>query len=222
MRCRSLLGIGFCTVFLGGCGFSEVAPPQAPAKEIPKDVEPRTTPPEPGLTRVVLDANGDKATVVEVVDATESVGTASVGGSTATVHGYAETTKPICVAPCVADLKPGMHVLRFKADGDDRMSEANVQVGDRPKVVRHAMGRTEGTSFGYVSANVLVYLAATAAFTGGLIFAGGAATDSEKSMTTGMVIGGAGLAGLAIGIPLAILTRPAHQPGATTEMAINK
>jgi hypothetical protein len=222
-RTLSLLIIGFASLQLIGCGFSEAAPPQAPSKEIPKDVEPRTTPPEPGHTRVILDANGEKATVTEVVEATSTIGTANVEGSTATVHGYSETTKPICVAPCVADLKPGMHVLRFTSTVDDRQSSADVQVGDRSKVVRHAMGRTEGFSLGNFGATMLVVLGASALGTGALIHGaeiGMGKREPDDLKAPGAIIGSAGLGAVLIGIPLMILSRPVHQPGATTEMAL--
>lgn len=65
---RLALIVGMVSV--GGCGYREVAPPQAPAKEMPGGVEERTAPPEAATTRVILDANGERATVTEIVSVT--------------------------------------------------------------------------------------------------------------------------------------------------------
>ncbi len=225
-RTNVLAALGFAGLFIGGCGYAEVAPPQAPAKEVPAGYEPRTTPPEPGTTRMVLEANGEKATVVEVIDATSTVGTASAGGTTATVRGYSETVKPVCIAPCVADLKPGMHFLRFASPDDkDRVSEAGIQVGDRSKVVRHAIGRTDSFSAGHFLSRMVVILGATAVITGGTLYGMAAAMNDDTGRDvkpTGVTVMAAGAGALLVGIPLMVLTRPVHQPGATTEMSLSK
>ena len=126
----------------------------------------RSSPPEPGYTRVIIDANGERATVTEVVDVT----TATAHAEGIVAHGRSETTKPICLTPCPADLKPGMHVLRFTSVDSERMSEANLQLGDKPKVLRHAMGRTEDASALGVGAYTLVFLGAITAVTGASLY----------------------------------------------------
>lgn len=52
-----------------------------------------TAPVETGKTRTVIDANGERATVVEITEKAHA--SASVAGVTAD----AETTRPACVAP---------------------------------------------------------------------------------------------------------------------------
>lgn len=212
---RLALGVAALGI-LAGCGTVEATPPRAPAAEIPRAVEARTTPPEPGTTRVLLDANGDRATVEEVVERA----TATAYGSHVAVSGYAESTKPVCVTPCYADLKPGMHALRFKSMNDDRMSEAPIQVGDVPKTVRHAMGRAELPSVGNYLASFGVILGATAAIgIGAPLWAAGEATHHDDLTQPGMWAVGAGLGTFAVSLPLYLLTRPVYQNGSTTEIA---
>jgi hypothetical protein len=174
---------------------------------------------------VILDANGEKATVTEVIDATSTIGTAYGNGTSATVHGYSETVKPVCIAPCVVDMKPGMHVLRFASPIDERESAAGIQIGDRSKVVRHAMGHTDSWSLGHFAAEMLVIFGASSLVTGGIVYGAMAGTDEKTQSVAqpyalGFTAGGA--IALLVGVPLMILTRPVHQPGATTEMTLNK
>ena len=213
-----------------GCGYAEVAPPRAPTREMPKNMETRSSPPEPGTTRVLIDANGDQASVVEVVDRSTMSGRAyGYHGETAFVHGKSETVKPLCVAPCVADLRPGMHILRFTSDDDGRESEARVQVGDESKLVRHAMGHTESNPLGVVSGVMLTALGASALVAGGSLYAasaagggGGGGTDGPPSyaqyVTPTLV---AGAVALAAGITVLLVTRPVRQRGATTEVSLS-
>jgi hypothetical protein len=226
LRRALVLAVGCSGLFVGGCGYAEVAPPQAPAPATPQGAEPRTTPPEPGLTRVLLDADGEDAVVTDVVDASLAVAEAKGGGVSATAQGYAETVKPVCITPCFADLAPGLHVLRFSSQTDDRESVAKIQVGERAKVVRHAMGRTEHP-FSWVNftGSVLVYVGAAVAVTGGMMLAVDAGNDSgDPSKGLGLGLGGpvlgAGAGALLIGIPMMIFGRPVRQEGATTELSL--
>ena len=80
----------------------------------------------------------------------------------------------------MADLKPGTHQLRFASPVDDeRWSEALVNVGDRPKVVRHAIGRTESPSAGNLAA-VLLTLGASAVIIGGSLYGAGMLVSTER------------------------------------------
>lgn len=220
MQIAARLGsLSLVSFFAVGCGYAEAMPPRAPAPELPRDVEPRTTPSEPGKTRVIIDADGERATVVDVVERERAV--AIAGGVAAS--GTAEKTKPVCVTPCIVDLEPGMHVLRFASETDsDRVSEANVQVGDREKVVRHAIGRSESTSWAWTGSYLLTLLGTSAAILGGTLYGVGSTTSSissdelrERGLWT--LVGGG--SAMVLGIPLMFLTRPVHQPGATTEIA---
>jgi hypothetical protein len=106
--------LGFALLASVGCGYRGLPPLPAPAPEIPRNLEASTTLPAPGTTRVLIDANGDRATVTEVLDSTTSTATAYSNRYSATVYGYSETTRTVCIAPCVADFSPGAHVLRFR------------------------------------------------------------------------------------------------------------
>ncbi|MDB4997649.1 MAG: hypothetical protein JWM74_5081 [Myxococcaceae bacterium] len=228
MRILCPLAALFVMAFLMGCGFREVAPPTAPRAEIPRGVEERTSPPELGTTRVLLEANDEKAMVTEVVESSSAQATVTVttpsGWGSAKAFGYAETTKPICLAPCYADLKPGVHVLRFALpNSEDRVSQTPVQVGDSSKVVRHAVGRIESSSFTHVAAMVLLSLGTSAAAVGGTLWAVQEMSPTAtnfKPMGIGLAAGGVGA--LLIAIPLALMTEPVHQQGSTTELTLDK
>jgi hypothetical protein len=219
-RTLSFCAAGIATICILGCGYREASPPQAPTAEIPTGLEAATTLPEPGLTRVILDANGDAATVTQIADWSSSVGTVYVGGNSATVEGYRESVRPICIAPCVVDLAPGLYRLRFSSrdDDDDRESVASVQVGAGSKVVRHAMGRVSSTSWVTDVAYLALALGITSAVLGGTLY--GASEDGSLHTDlrpTGKALIGGGAAAVLIAIPLFLLDRRVVQRGTTTE-----
>lgn len=205
-------------VFLAGCGAQKLPAPNPPAKEIPKDVDVPDEPPPNGAGRVLLDANGDKAKVVEITGSA----TAAAGNYRATIIGV----RPLCTTPCVVDLPYGSHPLVFKSTTDEsRMSEVDLDVGPKPKVVRHTLGeRKDGGALHSVGSSILV-LGAITALTGGILWATGALTSrdgKESSITpTGQLITGIGAAGIGISIPLLIVGRPTERPGATTEWSVS-
>jgi hypothetical protein len=178
-------------------------------------------PPAHGTTRIVLDANGERARVTETLEKTSIYGT-SYSTSAAAFSGTSFTTKPLCLTPCVVDLTPGMHALNFQSSSDpQRVGSADVQVGERRKVVRHAMGRVDkGASWHHL-------LASSAALLGIGAIVGGALTlpfdhkEFEDHRRAGKVMLLAGGATLAVSIPFMIITRPTWQEGATTEFIPN-
>jgi hypothetical protein len=215
LRAKSRSGTVVATFVAVGCGYRDIEPPRAPSREMP-NVEARSTPPAEGRTRVILDANGERAVVTEVRD--WSSGFASAG--TTTAHGYSEEVRPVCITPCVVDFEPGLHVLRFRSERDDRKGTLNLQVGERTKIVRHAMGRTEGTSVAHFGGGLLLTLGTIALTVGGIALAAGAASDSslgDDTLETGAKISAAGAGAVLVSIPLLLVTRPTRQPGATTE-----
>lgn len=214
---------GFASVILfsTGCGVVEDAPPRAPDAVMPKGIEMPSKAPEAGKTRVVVDANGDKATVDEVT--AWSQGTA--WGGAGFVSGHAETVKPLCIAPCVVDLEPGVHVLRFTDDRDrDRHGEARFQVGERPKLIRHAMGRTTFHSGAEVTSIFLMVLGASAAATGGTMLGLAAASPDEHNdvVLASAITLGVGATMLLFGIPMAVASQPHMQEGSTTEKTLDR
>lgn len=199
-----------------GC-IAELAPPPMPGTEGLGARVTRTSPPESGHTRVLLEADQERTVVSEVTE-TQSA-SAEIRGTRVEAHG--ESTRPVCIAPCAADLKPGLHILRFTSEADPvRTSDAKVQVDDTSKAVRHALGRKEDMSVGNIAAYSLLVLAASATMTmGGLLAANRPSEDPDaaRNVRIGTAISGGALA---ISIPLIIFSRPKVQPGSTREVAL--
>lgn len=210
---RSALALG-ALLIVSGCSPEQLPPPSAPAREVPPDLDLPAEPPPAGAGRVVLDANGERAKVVEITGSA----TATAGNYRATVIGL----RPICTTPCVVDLPYGSHPLVFRSTTDEtRMSELELDVGPKPKIVRHALGeRKDGGAVRTIGSTTLG-LGLLSALAGGILWGiGELASDSGKpsSLTgTGQVLTGIGAAGVVLSIPLLIIGRPSERPGATTE-----
>jgi hypothetical protein len=137
------------------------------------------------------------------------------------VEHESETTKPICIAPCFVDLKPGIHTLRFESPNDDaRRSEADIQVGERSKVVRHAIGHTEKpgavNDWSFVTATFGIMGVAGG---GGLI---GASFHDENLRTPGIAVAAGSAVITAVAVWAMLASRAVVQKGTTTEFAFNK
>lgn len=213
-----------CAVLNEGCGTVELAPPRAPTAEVPSGVAELSAHAQAGFTRVILDANGERATVTEVTDSTSSVATAHGYQTAAIAFGYSQTERPACITPCAVALKPGLHVLDFSSELGGRESRVYVQVGEHSKVVREAMGRyVPGPSWDF-AAQMLVILGSTSLAIGGMVFAADAARGAENQPSLRPYAIGfsvTGVAALLVGIPLTLLARPQHQSGATTEFLLS-
>lgn len=209
----------FFLVLERSCRTSRRPPPRATRRS--RSCRRSAGAPEVGKTRVVVDANGDKATVNEVT--AWSHGTAWGGGGF--VSGHAETVKPLCIAPCVVDLEPRVHVLRFIDDRDhERSGEARIQLGEKPKLVRHAMGRTISHNGAEATSLLLIALGASAVATGGTMLGVGSLRDEKDD---GMVLGsaitlGVGATMLLLGIPMAVASQTHVQEGTTTEKTLDR
>ncbi len=217
MRFAPFALVALLAPLTAGCGVHEIDPPQAPAAVFPANVDVRRAPPAAGKTRLVLDANGERASVVDVVSSTSA--TAYVNGHIGVAS--ASTTVPVCIAPCMADLTPGLHRLAFSSlDDPTRHDEVQVQVGESPKIVRHAMGMYESSFGPHFLAQNLAFLGATAAVGGGGLYIASARTEDaspgQKDAAKYLLIGG--LVALAVSIPVMIVTRDVRQRGATTEL----
>jgi hypothetical protein len=152
-----------------------------PAVVVPADA------PAPGSGRVVLEADGEKADVLD------------------------EEARVLCTTPCVLDLPYGTHPLVFVSTTDrSRTSDLDVDVGDAAKVVRHRMGeRHDGGALRSLGFAVLVLGAVTAI---GGTAAWATDTTEHAPLITGL---GAGLA--ALSLPILFFDRPSERPGSTTE-----
>lgn len=204
-------------VLASGCGTEHLPPPSPPPREVPKDLDLPAEPPPNGAGRVVIDANGERAKVVEITGSA----TAAAGNYRATIIGL----RPLCTTPCVVDLPYGSHPLVLRSTTDEtRMSELELDVGPKPKIVRHTLGEKEdGGAPRAIGSTVLVLSVITAA-TGGLLWGLGelASKPGQESglVGSGQVVTGIGAAGILLSIPLLVVGRPSERPGATTEWTI--
>jgi hypothetical protein len=184
---------------------------------VPKDIDLPNEPPPNGAGRVVIDANGDRAKVVEITGSA----TAAAGNYRATIIGL----RPLCTTPCVVDLPYGSHPLVLRSTTDEtRVSELDLDVGPKPKVVRHTLGeKKDGGAARTIGSTVLV-LGATAALTGALLWGVGELASREGQQSglvgPGQIVTGIGAAGIVLSIPLLVVGRPSERPGATTEWTV--
>jgi hypothetical protein len=200
----------------------ELPAPNAPTKDVPSGIDVPATPPARGTGRVLIDANGEHARVIEVTGAF----TASAGGQSATIVG----TRSVCTAPCVVDLPFGSHSLLLQSTKDPtRQSEEDINVGAQAKVFRHALGEQKDGGPLRTVGNTLAGLGALAALTGGILWGTGALVNSSADTSgssrssldgTGKLITAVGLGTIVLGIPFLILGRPSKRPGATTEWTL--
>jgi len=208
-KALSSLSVASFLAITTGCGPSVVAPPKAPDPVMPATIDLPSRDPAPGKSRVVLDAaDGERAAVSEVTPS-------GVPG--------VESEKRLCVAPCVAELHQGVHVFRFADERDpSRQGTARVELGEKPKLVRHSMGRTK-THQGLAVAGIIL-----TSIGGGFIGAGGALADAqdghptETQLTTAWVSLGIGATLSLIGFPMIFASFPSVQPGATSEKTISR
>jgi hypothetical protein len=213
MRCvSSFVRAVAVVIFAAGCGYRDLPPPPAPALRFP-DVKLPSSPAPEGKVRVVLDADGQRAVVTEVSSWRSSAGEWS-GVTSGKLAELSAEERPVCIAPCVADLPPGMHVLRFKSTTDERASTIAVQINHQSKVVRHAMGRAKDDSSKVAATGMVIAVAGiTSMLLGALVL--GAAEDDDQKEAGVPLISGAGA--ILISVPLFFIGRPERQPGSTTE-----
>ncbi len=203
---------------------TEIAAPAAPRAELPRDLEVLSAPPGPGLTRIVLDANGQRATVTEVLAWEDSSTSASVGTTYGEARSHGERTRPICITPCEFDFQPGLHVLDFQVEGkgSDRI---RVQVGGTRKLVRVALGRTVAPGTPSMAGLTLQIAGLATAIVGAAVWAGYSAghpdVDRDKRRDTGVALTVGGGAGFLLGVPLSYSAPGTHQGSAITEVTLS-
>jgi len=192
-----------------GCGVEHLPPPQAPARDAPAPELVPTHAPAPGTGRVVVDANGERAEVA-MVSATDDPSMVAV--------------TPLCTTPCVIELPYGPHPLLFHSTTDPaRESEAEVEVGPRAKVLRHAMGERREPGTANTAGTAMIVLGAIAATTGVILLSAAAAGPDDGRVAIaplGQAFTIAGAASALLGIPLLLSDRPTERPGATTEWSL--
>jgi hypothetical protein len=211
--------VGLCLCLaLTACGAQQLPPPPAPTREVPA-LDLPDGPPAAGTGRVIVDTNGERARVSEIA----SVATATTyRGNMATIV----DVRPLCTTPCVLDLPYGTHPLVLQSTSDEsHQSSAELDVGPRQKVFRHALGeRTDGGPVRTIGLS-LMGLGLVTALTGAVLWGTGAMIESsehrESSITgPGQVITGIGAAAMLVSLPFLFLARPTERPGTTTEWTV--
>jgi len=203
---------------LTGCSFAVGEPAKALVPEMPHAIDMPSTPPPSGLTRVVLDVDKTGTVVEEVLERAEGSSVVRVGSAYGTSHAYSERTTPVCIAPCVVDLAPGLHQLRLRWDAPEAGSElVPVQINAKPRLIRRATGWIDGSPGFNTLSVTLAVLAVTALAIGGSVYATGAIVGKPELEEAGIgtLIGG-GIA-LGISVPLMLLTRTVTHHGTTTD-----
>ncbi len=183
-------------------------------------MEARTSPPGEHQTRLLLDANGERAEVSEVTAWSSTVAVTPVGSHLGTAVGYADLQRPICLTPCLADFAPGLHRLIFVSDEGKHSGATDVQVGDQPRVLRIALGRNDPPKGSQVGALVLTVIGASAMFVGGLLAASADSVDVSDQADVqqrGLTLFGVGAGVMLVGIPWLLVSRGVHQDSAVTD-----
>jgi hypothetical protein len=133
---RAAIIVVMVALVSAGCFSVERLPPPAAPTQVVPPID-RGGPPAPGLGRVVLDVEGDQATVFRVTG-----GSVGASGAGAVFSGSLEVTRPLCVTPCQVDLTPGPHGLRFVSrTDDDRRGDAFINIDQATSVYRYKLGR---------------------------------------------------------------------------------
>jgi hypothetical protein len=205
------------------CGVRQLPPPAAPDKVVPELDEP-PPPPEEGRGVVVVDVTNGPAKVYEVL------GTTAAGVSIAGRYGYASsvTTRVICNStPCFATGPLGAYTLVLESTDPEKIERnvrdtVNLDLRRRPTVVRHAFGEgTRSSTLATVGAVTAMALGGTGVLVGGPVWLAGSLSDSTSDLASvGQTVFLAGAVTLGAGILLAILGRPTHQSGATTQWTL--
>jgi hypothetical protein len=206
-------------LLLAGCFTRELAPPKPPDRDLPEVPDAPPEPPPGTKGRLLVDANGETATVSRIVELAPRDGSsASMRGIPAmTDELVGAKTESLCITPCALDLPNGAHTLVFSSTSDARRtSTTDVKVTQGTSVVRHAIGRRTPLGTGYVVGGIM--FVAGMALT--LFGAGATASDPRENWTIGVPVLGFGVALAAGGLILAMNNRPELQPGATTQFGV--
>jgi hypothetical protein len=221
MQQRAVAAFALTALFTGagllGCGVEQLPPARPPSRVLPADVVVPADPPAPGTGRVILDTDGERASVVEITSGALPAHGALTGNATNVC------VKPVCTTPCVVDLPYGSHPIALRSTLDEsRQSETELDVGARSKVFRHTLGeRSDGGGLRMVGASMLT-LGILALAAGAVMWGTGAASSrpSPTLVTSAEVITAGGAGGVMLSIPFLFMGRPTERPGATTEWSL--
>jgi hypothetical protein len=201
--------------FAVACGVEQLPAARPPSRTLPAEVEMPPGPPLPGRGRVILDTDGEPASVVEITGGAVR----STGARTADVIDI----RPLCTTPCVVDLTYGSHPIVLRSMSDEtHQSEAELDVGARAKVFRHTLGeRTDGGGLRMVGASMLT-LGILAVAAGTVLWTAGSTSSrgSPSLATNGEVLTMGGAGGVLLSIPFLVMGRPTERPGSTTQWSL--
>ncbi|MBX3190856.1 MAG: hypothetical protein KF819_27915 [Labilithrix sp.] len=214
---------------LPGC-MVHLPSPAPPARVEPAVEEPAYPAPQ-GHTRVVLDAEGGPVKVSRVTATLNHVG---VYGPPTVEEGVPlgsmRAEEPLCVTPCVVDVRQGLHTFVFadtRSGDPSRVTTADVVVSSKPIVVRHAVGQTPRYTSSYVSGAALFLIGSGLTLMGGVATTIGAVgewkpTEPDEAspqavLSLGLVMLGIGLVTGTAGTLMMYGNRPVDQPGSTTQ-----
>ncbi|MDB5215416.1 MAG: hypothetical protein JWO86_3343 [Myxococcaceae bacterium] len=201
-----------------GCGVEQLPAARPPSRTLPAEVEVPPDPPPPGSGRVILDTDGEPASVVEITS-----GSVPAGASSNALGDNVLGVRPLCTTPCVVDLPYGSHPIVLRSTSDEtHQSETELDVGARAKVFRHTLGeRTDGGGLRMVGASLLT-LGILAVAAGTVMWAAGVTSSrgSPNLTTNGEVLTMGGAGGIVLSIPFLIMGRPTERPGSTTQWSL--
>jgi hypothetical protein len=221
MQQRSVAALALTAVLATsgtGCGVEQLPAARPPSRTLPAEVEVPPDPPPPGNGRVILDTDGEPASVVEITS-----GSLSADGSSGALGDNVPGMRPLCTTPCVVDLPYGSHPIVLRSTSDEtHQSETELDVGARAKVFRHTLGeRTDGGGLRMVGASVLT-LGILAVAAGTVMWAAGVTSNrgSQSLATNGEVLTLGGAGGVVLSIQFLIMGRPTERPGSTTHWSL--
>ncbi len=186
------------------CGTKTLPPAEKPALEMPQIAN--AVSPPPGQTQVVIDADGDDASVELVISKVQHWS-----------GGLIETRRLCSHTPCSAALRPGSYELQIRSnDGSGRHQIVPLDVGQAPTVLRHHLFEHQPAGALHVIGTILAPLGVTGIVTGGILALVNSAdgTDLGNAPETTLALS---TAALALGLIALIVDRPTFTPGSTVQ-----
>ena len=190
--------LGVATVVTTGClaGTRKLDPPLPPARAIPNVAMP-TTPPEPGMSRVIVD----------VVD-----GPATLELKTRQPQGG---WLPMCRTPCAIDLPPGLTEASFRID-EERGDYTQIEVPPGTSVYRRKLVERSGSPALAVGGYTLAYLGLVTILSSAVVTVADT-RDGHAGRNTFFV----GLGLTFIGGAMFYEGWPSERPGASTQFGLS-
>jgi len=225
LSCRGL-GAPCCVVAaLLGCTAHVLPPPPSPAPAMHTRPLPER-PPTDNEGTITLDVSAGSAQVELVTPAAttlvERVRQAGAGSPTRAHNSQIVVAQPLCQTPCTVNLPRGQHMLQF-IDVDPsshRQGSAVVNVGHRPSMVRHTMGRAESPPTSETSEVLTIAgfaLGVPQVVVGSVFLIAGRDADGLDLRPAGRILFGTGLFLSVMGVLNYLRGRSVIQTGSTVQ-----